>query len=144
MSGVARGNPNAVPYPPDAYADSDERRPRRRHRRRRRRPDDDGGTSPFVWIAGLAAIALLVAIAFLVFQLAGGGGGRDEPSASPSASAVTVPNFVGMTVDRRPASRRRPRASPSSRPASASDQPVGTILTQDPPAGTIARPPATP
>ncbi len=91
-----------------------------------------------VWIAGAAAVALLVAIAFLVFQLAGGGGGgggSPSPSASPSASAVPVPNFVDMLlVDAQRQADELGIILVST--GQASDKPVGTILAQDPPAGT--------
>src|SRR5262249_30532454 len=50
MSGTARGNPNAVPYAPDAYAGGDDVPPPVAPAPRP--PDDEGGgTSPIVWIA---------------------------------------------------------------------------------------------
>ena len=76
---------------------------------------------------------LLALIAFLVFQLASGGGGA-RPSESPVA--VTVPNFVGQLVTdaQRVADQQGITLTTTGVP---SDQPDGTILTQDQPAGTV-------
>ena len=81
MSGVARSNPSAVPYAPDAYAGQAPpvAAPPTAGPGPGAPDDEEDGTSPVVWIAGIVAILLLAAIAFLVFQLAGGGG------ATPSA-----------------------------------------------------------
>jgi hypothetical protein len=104
-------NPARVPYPPEAYADdADDDDPylsttaRRRaaarsaSERRIRRDedvDDDRGTSPLVWLTGIIAIALLAAVAYVVFQFASGA--TPGPGASPEI--VTVPNFVGKQID---------------------------------------------
>ncbi len=138
MSGVARPNPAAMPYPPDAYADQDEELdPRPPVRRRLPPPDEEEptGTSPLVWVAGIIAILLLAAIAFVVFQLAGGGG-TAPPSASPSASAspsvgvVTVPNFVGSLLPDATVTAEGLGLTLVST-GEPSDQPLGTILAQD-------------
>jgi serine/threonine-protein kinase len=135
MSGVARPNPAGVPYAADAYADSnvtDEGTPAPSTASP---PEEEEKTRAIVWVAGIVAIMLLIAIAFLVFQLAGGGGSANpsaSPSASPSPSAgvVTVPNFVGSTlVDANAAAEALGiKLVPTGEP---SDQPVGTILAQD-------------
>ncbi|MGP1674427.1 MAG: protein kinase domain-containing protein, partial [Candidatus Limnocylindrales bacterium] len=98
-AGVARANPTVMSYSPDAYAGADEPSPARASvDRARRRPDpiDDGeerqGTSPIVWLAGLVAIGLLAAVAFLVVQLLSG------PSQPPPPGEVTVPEFVGTLL----------------------------------------------
>ena len=94
-------------------------------------PEDE--TSPVVWIAGIGAVILLALIAFLVFQMASGGGGI-RPSESPAA--VAVPNFVGQLVTdaQRVADQKGIVLVTTGVP---SDQPVGTILTQDQPVGTV-------
>ena len=112
ISGTARPNPARVPYPPEAYVGVDEddadppgrrdraaggRRPPPPRRSAYRTPDQDddgGGPSPMVWLTGIAAIAMLAAIAFLVFQLVSGGG----PGRAAVPAQVSVPNFVGQPI----------------------------------------------
>ena len=100
-SATARANPGAIPYVPEAYADE----PPRRSPAAQARPvqpsrsaappydedDDRGGTSPAVWAAGIIALLILAAVAFLVFRLLSG------PGTTPAAQ-VTVPNFVGQSL----------------------------------------------
>ncbi|MEA2619508.1 MAG: eukaryotic-like serine/threonine-protein kinase, partial [Chloroflexota bacterium] len=138
VSATARPNPSGIPYVPDAYVGAEsapssggvapplvtgagsEALVRR---------DEENGTSPLVWVAGRIAIALLVAIAFLVFQLASG-------HATPAAQ-VTVPNFVGQSSQAaaQTATQLGITLDPTNQVASA--QVPGTILAQDPPAGTM-------
>ena len=77
----------------------------------------------------MIAVLLLAAIAFLVFQLAGGGGQRRDEQ-------VTVPNFVGM--DSATANQQATALGLTLTPTGqvASDHPEGQVLSQDPPAGT--------
>ena len=131
-SGVANANPGAVPYPQDAYATAASANPPPAAPPVAPPPLDDqdqaGGPGPVVWIAGVIAIVLLAAIAFLVFQLASGGG-----STKPGTT-VTVPNFVGqLIVDATTTADGLGITLVST--AETSDQPVGTILSQDPPVG---------
>ncbi len=126
VAGVARSNPPGVAYPPDAYATSDGPPPPPAET-----PGgagDDSGPGPAVWIAGILAIGLLAVIAFLVFQALSGPSGPAEPT------DVTVPNFVGQVLEEatREADGLGIKLVPTSEP---SDQPVGTILAQDPPEG---------
>lgn len=127
-SGVANANPGAVPYAEDAYATAPAPTPAPVAPP----PVDDrsasDGPGPVVWIAGLLAIALLAVIAYLVFQLASGGNGNEpEPD-------VTVPTFVGQMIA--DATRTADGLGITlTSTAEESDQPVGTILSQDPPAG---------
>src|SRR5262249_1624404 len=78
--------------------------PRRPTRRRRPPPpppppaaaaaaagDDGGSSSRNTWIAGLIALLILAAVAFLVYRLLSG------PTQTPAVQ-VTVPSFVGMTI----------------------------------------------
>ena len=138
MSGTARANPSAVPYAPYAYASADDGGtggapppPSGVTEPPIMPPEDE--TSPVVWIAGIGAVILLALIAFLVFQMASGGGGV-RPSESPAA--VVVPNFVGQLVTdaQRVADQKGIVLVTTGVP---SDQPVGTILTQDQPVGTV-------
>jgi len=140
VSATARPNAAGIPYAPDAYAGGEGAPPAA--------PppvapppggsgtgsaatgaEDDGETSPVVWVAGAVAVALLIAIAFLVFQLTSGGG-------SPPAEQVTVPNFVGMTSIAADQQAQTLGITLTPTGQVASDQPEGTVLAQDPPAGT--------
>ena len=133
VSATARPNPAAIPYAPDAYvgADGDTTTgapPPPPGTTDTTGGSDDGKTSPLVWIAGIVAILLLAAIAFLVFQLTSHG--------STTTQQVVVPNLVGQTSA---AAAQQVAAlglalTPTGQPAS--DHPEGTILSQDPPPGT--------
>ena len=92
-AGVANANPRGVPYDDDAYATAAAQTPAPVPVAPKPYVDEEpsGGPGPVVWIAGVIAILLLAAIAYLVFQLVGGGG--NEPDAE-----VTVPNFVGQQI----------------------------------------------
>src|SRR5688500_10292839 len=71
-AGVARSNPTVVAYPPDAYAGSDDARAAGAKPAAIDPDDEQNGTSPIVWLAGIIAIGLLAAVAFLVFQALSG------------------------------------------------------------------------
>ena len=146
-SGVARPNPGGVPYTPDAYVrDYEPPRPYEPPRGRYsepppRRPrdrgyddgydDDRGGTSPWVWISALLALAILAVVGFLVFRLLAGPG-------TPPVEKVTLPSFINKTFDqgRVDASRIGITLEITSNDP-ASTKPPNTILTQDPKAGEI-------
>ncbi len=135
-AGVARSNPTMVAYPQDAYAGADEapvrRGPDRAPRRTRavNEDDEEGGTSPVVWLSGLAAILLLAGIGFVVYQLLSG------PAEPAPAEQVAVPEFVGTLLA--DATQEADSAGlvleVTEQP---SDQPVGIIIDQDPPATTM-------
>jgi eukaryotic-like serine/threonine-protein kinase len=102
-SGIARPNPGGLPYSPDSYARSNEpppsrysepppRRPRDRGYDDRYDDDDRGGTSPWVWISALLALAILAVVGFLVFRLLAGPG-------TPAVEKVTLPSFINKTLD---------------------------------------------
>ncbi len=143
-AGIARSNPTVVSYPADAYAGSDDARAARarsvsaRSRSDQIEPDDEPptGTSPVVWLAGLIAIGLLAAVAFLVFQVLSG------PSTPTTPTEVEVPQFVGTLLAdaTREAEGLGLVLEPTNVP---SDQPVGTIITQDPLEGTVVEPNST-
>jgi serine/threonine-protein kinase len=134
-AGVARSNPTVMSYPQDAYARADDVRARRLAERPARRSrideeEDEEGTSPLVWVAGLAAIALLVAVAFITFQLLSG---PDQPA---SPGQVAVPELVGkqLALATEEAEALGLKLQVTEQP---SDQPVGTITAQAPPADTM-------
>ncbi len=142
--GIARSNPTVVAYPPDAYArpgDEPPVRPAVNSARQRPAPiepdEEEGtGTSPVVWLAGLIAIGLLAAVAFLVFQMLSG------PRTPVQPSEVLVPQFVGTLLA--DATRQADDLDLVLDPTTApSDQPAGTITAQDPPEDTTVQPGAT-
>ena len=144
ISATARPNPAAVPYAPDAYARGrqldadeadDERRPARdgRPARRAEPVEDEERSSPLVWVAGLVALAILVATGLLVFNLLNGG----RP---PEPGTITVPNFVGLTYEEAQdeADRLGLVVSAAAFSPSTTQEP-DTVLAQDPPPGTELR-----
>ena len=128
-SGVASANPGAMPYAEDAYATAPSQAP---PPRAVPSPVDDrpagNGPGPVVWVAGALAIALLAAIAYLVFQLASGSS-PEEPK-----PAVTVPNFVGQLIVDATRTADGLGIVLKSTPED-STEPVGTILAQIPSQG---------
>ena len=146
----AAARPNAVPYPPDAYARAVP--PVAPVSTRGTPPPpppldgegDEGGSSPWAWVAGLLGLLILVVVGFLVFQMLTGGGGKPGPSesASPSASAavVTVPKFVDLTlVDAQAAADALGITLTITGTVERTDIPADIILTQDPAeGGTVA------
>jgi len=125
-AGVARSNPTVVSYPSDAYAGADEVPSSYPPTTGRGAvvDEEENKTSPVVWIAGIAAILLLAAIGFIVFQMLSG------PS-TPATQQVAVPDFVGKLL----AQATQEAESVGLKldvTDQTSDQPVGTILAQIP------------
>jgi eukaryotic-like serine/threonine-protein kinase len=125
VSATARPNGGGIPYAADAYVGADGYQTTAGATPPPPAYDQPAATSPLVWIAGAVAIALLAVIAFFVFQLASGGG-------SAPVEQVSVPNFVGMTSQA--ASQQAVALGLTLDPTAtaSSDQPDGTILSQDP------------
>ena len=144
LAATARPNPAAVPYTPDAYAHARPNRyaaPERSvgpppYRRDARQPLDedepDGATSPAVWVAAFVALVILAAAAFLIFRLLSGG-------AAPVAQTVAVPNFVGKTftaAQTAAAEAGLTVVQDKTQIAPSPSASVGTVIAQDPVAGT--------
>ncbi len=145
LAGTANPNPTArVPFAQDAYAGSGDRPPSRPIGGGRRPPDDDpdepddggSGTSPWLWISGLLAIVILGLAAFLVFRLLNSG-------PVPGPQDVAVPNFVGMTYEAAQDAADRDGLTVARAAFEPSDQADGTVLAQDPQAGTAVAPGST-
>ena len=139
-SGVARPNAGRVPYGQDAYAGS-YAPARERYAEppppRRRVADDEydeepGGTSPWVWISALLALAILAVVGFLVFRLLSGPG-------KPAIEQVTVPTLVGKTFAQAQVAAQQVGLTAQITAIDAtSTQPPNTVLVQDPAAGASA------
>jgi serine/threonine-protein kinase len=146
LAGTANPNPGArVPYPPDAYAGSERPardRPIGAGRRTPDEPDDDGGddersgTSPWLWVSVALALAILALAAFLVFRLLSGG-------STPPPDAVEVPSFVGMSYEAAQAAAADAGVVVARSAFIPSEEPDGTVLSQDPAAGTAVESGAT-
>jgi len=131
-SGVARPNPNAsVPYAADAYAGQPVS-PRGARRTTVIEEDqvDDGpgrGGSPWLWLSALLAILVLGLAGFLVFKLLS--------APTTPTSQVTVPDFSGKSFQDAQTLATSVGLEVVESAFQTSDQPVGTVITQDPIAG---------
>ena len=132
--------PPRVPYAEDAYAGADDSygrpvdgrvMPAAARRVPAYRDEGPSGTSPWVWIAGLFGLLILVAVGFFAFQLLnrGSGGG------TPAVEQVSVPNFIGMTIDDARTQADQLGITLVQASFAPSDQPANTVLDQDPKSG---------
>jgi serine/threonine-protein kinase len=139
MAGAAPLNAGArLPYPPEAYAGSDPLGRPRPVGGGRRTPDEtddltsDGEererTSPWLWVSGVLAIAILGLAGFLVFRLLSG-------DTTPPPSQVEVPNLIGMRYEAAQAAAEEAGVKVARSAFVASERPDGTVLAQDPDAG---------
>lgn len=137
-SAAARPNVGrTMPYVPEAYADPDEvpPRPARRAASRYRDARDDPGGTAWGWIAGLLALLVLAAVAFVVFQLltSEGGAGPDD--------RIEVPQLVGRPfADARADLADQGLDLIEAGTRATADEEPGTILSQDPEPGTLLDP----
>ncbi len=96
-------------------------------------PDDEGGTSPWIWVAGLIGLVVLAIAGFLLFRLVTAGSG---PAVTPGPGSVTLPSYIGQAyLD---ASTQADGLGVNLKPnyVKRNDAAEGTIVGQDPPAGT--------
>jgi eukaryotic-like serine/threonine-protein kinase len=130
-AGVARPNPAAgTPYPPDAYAGAPSTVPPGPPVTRYDAGDEPGPqkTSPWAWVAGLLGLAILVVAGFLIFRLLSGN--------SSSTTQVIVPNFVGaLLTDAQTTATNNHLTVVPTQFVKSNDQPDGTIVAQEQPAG---------
>ena len=127
----------ARPYPPDAYAAGapppagPPARPASAGVSPEP-PEDRGGTSAWTWLAGLLGLVILVIVGFLAFRLLSANG----PAATPGPGTVNVPSFVGQSFDVASASAQQLGIVLQPSYVKRNDVAEGTIVAQDPPAGT--------
>ena len=88
--------------------------------------DERRGTSPWTWLAGFAGLAILAVVAFVAFRFLTGLSG-------PQSGAVPVPNLVGRTLEDARATVEGLGLKLETTPVPTAEQPIGTILSQDPP-----------
>jgi len=129
---TARPNVGGLPYADDAYADIDDGPPQRRSTRDRAAAEDEdgGGTSPWLWVSALLALAILVVAGYLAFQFLAGG-----PGPTPAPDQVNVPNFVDMTFEDAERAARAIGLEVERTAFESSEKAVDTVLAQDPAAG---------
>ncbi|MBP1705849.1 MAG: serine/threonine protein kinase with sensor(s), partial [Chloroflexi bacterium] len=125
------------PYPPDAYAGAPVRPTTAGAVPPAYPPaeeaEEPGGTSPWVWVAGLLGIGILVAAGFFLFNFLSGGGG---PEPTPAPATVTLPSFIDQTFDNAEATADQLGITLEATSVKNNEKPEGTIVGQDPPAGT--------
>ncbi len=117
-----------LPHPVDAYAGGPTAPPEQPPSARTTAEGAGGGTSPWVWISGILGLIVIAVAGYLIYQVLSG-------TTTPAVEQVGVPNFVGSTLD---ASRVTADSLGLElvETAQESDQPIGTILAQDPAADT--------
>lgn len=142
VAGVARPNPDArIDYPGEAYAGAAGAggaagaRPRAGQRQvveEELDGEDEAvehrATNPWLWITGLLAILILALAVFLLTQFIGG------PNGSP-APQVTVPSLVGLTFEEAQGVAADLGLEVRQAAFVEASAQVGTVVTQDPPAG---------
>jgi serine/threonine-protein kinase len=135
-AGVAAGADAtaARAYPPDAYAGQPATPPPPPPAQIVEEPEEPRGTSPWTWVAGLLGLGILVVVGFLAFRLLAGGGG-DQPT--PGPGTVSLPSFIDQTFDNALATADQLGVTLEPTPVKRNDKPEGTIVNQDPAAGTV-------
>jgi beta-lactam-binding protein with PASTA domain/tRNA A-37 threonylcarbamoyl transferase component Bud32 len=93
----------------------------------------DGGTSPWVWVAGVLGLAILALAGFVVFRLASAGSG---PAATPGPSSVTLPAFIGQAYLDANTAANKLGVTLAPTFVKRNDAADGTVVGQNPPAGT--------
>jgi eukaryotic-like serine/threonine-protein kinase len=123
-------------YPPDAYAGGPGGTvPPRATPQAYVPPPEPGeprGTSPWIWLAGLLGLVILVAAGFLVFRILS----ANSPSTTPGPGTVTLPSFVDQSFDSASAMAQQTGVVLQPTYVKRNDRAEGTVVSQDPTAGT--------
>ncbi len=127
----------ARPYPPDAYARVPAPAvppapPPAPVPRRELEPEERRGTSPWIWLAGLLGLAILVVVGFVFFRILA----ADRPAVTPGPNTVTLPSFVNQSLDNASATAQQLGIQLEPTYVKRNDRPEGTVVGQDPPGGT--------
>jgi eukaryotic-like serine/threonine-protein kinase len=128
----------ARPYPPDAYAGTPAAPPPPASPPAgavpgEPEPEEPRSTSPWIWIAGLLGLAILVIVGFLAFRLLTGNG----PETTPGPGTVTLPSFIGQTFENATVTAEELGIELAPTYVKRNDKPEETIVSQEPPAGTV-------
>jgi serine/threonine-protein kinase len=95
-------------------------------------PEERAGGSPWIWLAGLLGLVILVIVGFLVFRLLT----ADGPANTPGPGTVTLPSFIDQSFDNASATAQQLDVLLEPTYVKRNDKAEGTIVSQDPPAGT--------
>ena len=96
-------------------------------------PDEGGGTSPWIWVAGVIGLIILVLAGFLLFRLASAGSG---PAATPGPGNVVLPSFINQAYLDANATADQLGVTLLPNFVKRNDAADGTVVAQDPAAGT--------
>jgi serine/threonine-protein kinase len=99
-------------------------------------PDDPGGpgrTSPWAWVAGALGLVILVIAGFAVFRLAAAG---SRPAATPGPGSVVLPSFIGSAYTDAYTKAAQLGIVLTPTYVKQNNAADGTVVGQDPPAGT--------
>jgi beta-lactam-binding protein with PASTA domain len=124
------------PYDPAAYADGWARGTDPARRSAAAPPPTDpgeGGTSPWVWVAGVLGLVVLAIAGFLLFRLTSAG---SVPAVTPGHGRVTLPSFIGLAYLDAYTAADRLGVTLMPNYVKRNDAAEGSVVGQDPPAGT--------
>jgi serine/threonine-protein kinase len=125
----------ARPYPPDAYAGAPGQpvppRAAKPPDASPVQPEEPRGTSPWIWLAGLLGLVILVVVGFLFFRILT----ADGPATTPGPGTVTLPSFIDQSFDSASATAQQLGVVLEPTYVKRNDRAEGTIVSQDPTAG---------
>lgn len=95
-------------------------------------PEERRGTSRWTWLAGLLGLVMLVVIGFAVFRLLQ----ADGPAVTPGPGTVTLPSFVDQSLAAATSTAQQLGVFLEPAYVERTDREEGTVVGQDPSAGT--------
>ncbi len=124
-------------FPPDAYAGAPARTappapPPASARLEELEPEEPRGASPWIWVAALLGLVILVVVGFLLFRILA----ADGPATTPGPGTVTLPSFVEQSFENATATAQQLEIDLEPTYVKRNDKAEGTIVSQDPSAGT--------
>jgi serine/threonine-protein kinase len=136
VTAASRTTPPAAarPYPPDAYAGGPGPTvppPPLPPAVPPMEPEEPRGTSPWIWLAGLLGLVILVVVGFLFFRILS----ADGPAVTPGPGTLTLPSFIDQSFDSASATAQQLGVVLEPTYVKRNDRPEGTIVSQDPTAG---------
>ena len=134
---TAAGATAARAFPPDAYAGAPARTappapPPASARLEELEPEEPRGASPWIWVAALLGLVILVVVGFLLFRILA----ADGPATTPGPGTVTLPSFVEQSFENATATAQQLEIDLEPTYVKRNDKAEGTIVSQDPSAGT--------
>jgi beta-lactam-binding protein with PASTA domain/tRNA A-37 threonylcarbamoyl transferase component Bud32 len=96
-------------------------------------PGGTGGTSPWAWVAGALGLVILVIAGFALYRLAAAG---SRPAVTPGPGSVVLPSFIGSAYTDAYAKADQLGIVLTPTYVKQNDAADGTVVGQNPPAGT--------